>query len=287
MYKLYIFFFCLILSSVDVVAHPGTGIVMDSEGTVYYTDLVHVWKITPDGNHTIAVKNVHTHELYLDSDDNLYGEHVWYNGEAADTWGYYVWCLSNTGELDQTVPPTEGFPLNNTLVRDFDGTMYFADKAGDHEVLKKETIDGQTALHTEHLFKDIRWIYFSEYDSNLYIIDYLKLKKVTSEGEVTVLANNLKETGGSHAGVGDHHYLMGIWMDKQEQVYVAAYGARKVKKINSEGAIEMVYRSPRLWSPCGGLVAPDGSLWIMEFSVRNNTRIKKISPDGKEVIFRS
>ena len=66
-------------------AHPGIGIVMDNEGNVYYTDLTHVWKIPKEGKLTIAVENVHTHELYLDSNGNLYGEHEWYNGEATDT----------------------------------------------------------------------------------------------------------------------------------------------------------------------------------------------------------
>ena len=41
-------------------AHPGIGIVMDRQGTVFYTDLTHVWKIMPDGAKSIAVRNVHT-----------------------------------------------------------------------------------------------------------------------------------------------------------------------------------------------------------------------------------
>jgi hypothetical protein len=57
-------------------AHPGIGIVMDSRGNVFYTDLSHVWKIAPRGAKSIAVRGVHTHELYIDREDNLYGEHL-------------------------------------------------------------------------------------------------------------------------------------------------------------------------------------------------------------------
>lgn len=275
----------LLLVSNLTSAHPGIGIVMDSKGNIFYTDLTHVWKIAPDGSHTIAVKDVHTHQLYLDNSDDLYGEHVWYEGEATDKWGYYIWCLSSSGILEQTIPPTEGFPINNTLVRDSFGNMYWPDKSADYEVLKKETINGDISLYSDHEFKDIRWMYFSEYDKNLYVIDYLKLIKVEPNGEVVVVTDKLRESQSSHGRVHDRHYLMGIWPDLEQHLLVAVYGERKVKKIDLNGNIYTVFESKRNWSPSGGLVAPDNSLWIMEFSVRNKTRIRKISPNGEEVIF--
>ena len=84
-------------------AHPGIGIVMDSKGNVFYTDLVHVWQITPDGEHQIALKNVHTHQLFLDENGHLYGEHSWYEGEATDKWGVKV----NRVELQEVNPPLD------------------------------------------------------------------------------------------------------------------------------------------------------------------------------------
>jgi len=270
-----------------ISAHLGIGIVMDSKGNVFYTDLAHVWKIAPDGSHTIAVKDVHTHELYLDENDNLYGQHEWYEGEDTDKWGYYIWRLRSTGKLEKTIPPTEGFALNNTLVRDLEGNMYWQEKSGEYEILKKETPTGQVSLQTNHKFKDIRWMYFSKYDKNLYVIDYLQLKKVTTKGEVVVVTDKLKEAPPVHEQVQDHHYLMGVWSDVQQNLYVAVFGARKVKKITPNGDIETVYESPKNWSTNGGLMTPDGSLWLMEFSVNNKTRVRKISPNGKEVVFQN
>jgi hypothetical protein len=79
------------------MAHPGVGIVEDSAGNVFYTDLAQVWRIAPDGTKTVAVPKVHTHELAIDADNTLYGEHLWYNGETANTWGHRVWKRAPDG----------------------------------------------------------------------------------------------------------------------------------------------------------------------------------------------
>src|SRR5829696_1534278 len=106
----------LFLISFKMIAHPGIGIVKDSKGNIYYTDLKQVWKIASNGSKTAVVPGVHTHELYIDGQDNLYGEHLWYNGESKDTWGHYAWCLKNGGELVKEINPTEGFLTNYSFV---------------------------------------------------------------------------------------------------------------------------------------------------------------------------
>ena len=35
----------------------------------------------------MVIPNVHTHELYLDIGDTLYGEHLWYEGDRTGKWG--------------------------------------------------------------------------------------------------------------------------------------------------------------------------------------------------------
>lgn len=49
---------------VCVTAHPGIGIAEDGNGNILFTDLVHVWKIAPDGKKSIAGPLMHTHELF-------------------------------------------------------------------------------------------------------------------------------------------------------------------------------------------------------------------------------
>jgi hypothetical protein len=72
----------LLLSVVTAAAHPGIGIVQDRRGNVFITDTKQVWKIAPEGRISVAVPGVHTHELCLDSNDDLYGEDLWYEGDA-------------------------------------------------------------------------------------------------------------------------------------------------------------------------------------------------------------
>lgn len=284
MNKLYLVVLSLVFGLVLAKAHPGIGIVQDQQGNIYYTDLTHVWKISPDGERSIAVRNVHTHELYIDENGDLYGEHEWYEGEATDKWGNYVWCLSKYGELEKTIPDVEGFLDNNTLVRDIRGSSYWAEKHDGYEMLRKQGPKGESQAFSSHQFTDIRWMHYSRHDQNLYVVDNLDVKQITPKGEVRVIADNLKEDKLPFGKVADRHYIFGLWTDREKQLYVALYGAGKVMKI-SEGVVSEVYESSLGWSPCGGLVAADGTLWIMEFSWRNKTRVKRISPSGQSTLF--
>lgn len=128
-----------------VKAHPGVGIVKDSKGNIYYTDLEQVWKIAKNGSRSVAVKNVHTHELFIDASDNLFGEDKWYNGEKLNTWGYFVWCLKNNGTLDTIIKPSPGFLTNYSFVRDAAGNMYLADQAATSQI-KKILTDGKIEI---------------------------------------------------------------------------------------------------------------------------------------------
>lgn len=287
MKKLISLFFSCFLFIGTISAHPGIGIVMDNDGNVFYTDLTHVWKISPEGARTIAVKNVHTHELYIDSNGDLYGSHEWYEGEATDKWGNYVWCLSKDGVFEKVIPDVEGFLDNTTLIRDAEGNSYWSKKSGNSELLMKQTLDGSSYKLTEHLFTDIRWIHYSEIDNNVYVADQLAVKKITPSGVVLILADDLKEAKPSFEGVADRHYLFGIWTSSNHNVYVASYGAGKVKKISATGKVSTIFVSEEGWSPCGGMIDKNGTMWIMEFSSKNSTRVRKLVPNGENVLYGS
>lgn len=266
-------------------AHPGIGLVMDSKGTIYYTDLVHVWKIIPEGERSIAVKDVHTHELYIDENDDLYGEHEWYEGEATDKWGNYVWCLSSSGVYEIVIPAVEGFLDNTTLVRDKENNTYWTKKSGDLIQLFKSEPNGNSILISDHKFRDIRWMHYSKYDNHLYVIDHLKLKKISPRGDVTVISENLKQGTNWFNRVSDRHYAYGIWTDKEQNVFVALYGGKKVIQFRPDGNSKVVFESEGQWSPCSGLISNDGTMWLMEFSRSNTTRIRKIDRSGTQTVF--
>lgn len=251
------------------LAHPSWGIVRDSKGNIYYTDLEQVWRLAPDGTKAIAVPGVHTHELYIDVGDNLFGEHSWYEGEATNRWGYRVWRRSPDGSVANVVPPTEGFRREHSFVRDTIGNMYWHDKGRVH----RRSPAGANALLTKHRFTDIRSMTASA-GGDLYLIDQGALYRVTTRGHVRRLAANLGESSPTMPTVGVRHQLMGLWLDQAGNVYVAAFGGQKVKRVSPAGKVEVVARTTSPWSPTGGLVAPDGSLWLLEYSLTNQARVR-------------
>ncbi len=284
MNRLIHFSLLIILVSSVLLAHPGVGIVMDSQGNVYYTDLTHIWKISPEGEQNIAVPNVHTHQLYLDENNFLYGEHEWYNGEDVDTWGNYTWVLSPEGKFTK-LKEVEGFLDNNTLVRDGAGNSFWSKKHDDYQLVYQQSMNGNNTLYSSHHFDDIRWMYFSKADNHLYVVDNLEIKKIAPSGDVVVVADDLKEETPPFAGVADRHYLFGLWTDEQATVYVAVFGAGKVKRIGKGGKTITVFESEDGWSPCGGMTDPDGTLWVLEFSEDNRTRVSSIGEEGTQITY--
>ena len=286
MNKIVVILASFILCSLAAFAHPGVGIVMDSKSNVFYTDLKHIWKINKQGKLTIAVRNVHSHELYLDENDNLFGEHLWYEGEASNKWGHYLWRLSSAGVFEKVIPPTEGFPESYSFVRDDHDHMYRAEGKEPCQHLNRIDQNKKTERFSDDCFQDIRWM-TSSLKGNIYLIDHFDLKKIDSNGEVETLAINLNERKLTQFMVNDPHLLMGVWTDKNENAYVAVYGGRMVKKISPDKKVTVVAETSIGWSPTGGLVAPNGDYWLLECSPANSVRVEKITKDGKRIIYSS
>ena len=128
-------------------------------------------------------------------------------------------------------------------------------------------------------------MHYSEYDKNLYVVDHLTVKRVNASGFVTVVSNELKEDKSLFNRVSDRHYVYGLWTDSDGNVFVALYGAGKVKKISPGDDDTTIYNSKWGWSPCGGLIDKNGIFWIMEFSRFNKTRVRKVIPNGEDIVY--
>jgi hypothetical protein len=234
------------------MAHPGIGIVKDSKGNIYYTDLKQVWKLSKDGTKTIAVPNVHTHELFMDDHDNLYGEHLWYNGERLNTWGHYVWCLHANGRLDSVIKPSEGFLENYSFVRDSAGNMYWAERFKISKIRKK-TPGGEIRTIAEGKFKDIRWMYANS-AGVVYFVDLLDVYIIEPGKPARLIAEDISSNTNLLSAITDsRHELMGIWTDKEENIFVANYSGQVVKKISNDGMVSKIAFSMAPWSPTGGV----------------------------------
>lgn len=260
-------------------AHPGVGIVRDRQGNVFYTDLIHVWRITPAGQKSIVVRDVHTHELAVDSLGNVYGEDNRYlgSGEGDDRYRHRIWRRSPDGRVADIRPWRAGFWREYGFVRDRAGTMYWIQcPARRCSIYGRAAADPASFVLTrpERFTHQINWMTASATEAGvLYVVDGSALRRLDSAGRMTTLAQN----------VGTH--LMGLWPTARD-VYVAAHGAKSIVQVRiADGRVTTVVRSDAPWSPSGVLVAPDGDLWVLEYSTSSAARVRRIAPDGKSRVF--
>lgn len=273
---------CLLLLALPLrlaEAHPGVGIVRDRQGNVFYTDLIHVWRITPAGEKSIVVHDVHTHELAIDSLGNVYGEDNRYlgSGEGDDRYRHRIWRRTPDGRVTDVQPWRAGFWPEYGFVRDRAGTMYWAQcPARRCSVYARTTSDqATTVVATPGQFTHpIQWMTASATEAGvLYVVDGSALRRLDSSGRVTTVAPN----------VGTQ--LMGLWPTADE-MYVASYGTRAVVRVRlADGRVTTVASSPAPWAPSGVLVAPDDHLWVLEYSTANAARVRRIAPDGRARVF--
>lgn len=273
---LWIFLF-LGLSAVPAFAHPGWGIVRDARGNVFFTDLKQVWKLAPDGKVSVAVPNVHTHDLRIDAQGNLYGENLSYES-GRDKWHNYFWRLTPEGRLETIVPDgevTRGF----SLLKDAAGNMYGFEQNNHtrtRTLLLKRTSRGEVQELAGGAFgiKDGKGkeAQFSSVggvdvlpDGTIYLVDGATLRKVSPDGQVTTLARELDQPRKLIQGTaGLANAFFGVRYDGSGTVYVADYDNRRVLKLSADGKQRVTaYESPFGWAPTGVWVAAD-ELYVLE-----------------------
>ena len=122
---------CL-FSGLSAQAHPATGIVVDRNGNVYFSDLETVWKLDAKGTKSVfraGVNGRHVHELSIDEEGNIYGSDISYN-PATKGWPSSVWKMTPDGKLTYLLETTEHPPRGMSIWRDRAGNMYFIVPAG-------------------------------------------------------------------------------------------------------------------------------------------------------------
>ena len=273
----------VLIRATTALAHPGWGIVQDSRGSVYFTDTRQVWKVTPEGMVSVVVAEVHTHELYIDANDNLFGEHLWYEGDATQKWGHRVWRRRPNGTVTDVVPARGGFRTDYSFVRDGRGNMYWADRTK-QATIKKRTPGGAVTTWATGPFRSVEKM-TALMDGTLYLIDAGDLRRVSSQGVVSTVVRQLTGTEGATSEVGQLNYHMGLWTDRAGHVYVAAAAERSVLRVDSKGSVSVVDRSATPWSPSGGMIDHDGNLWVLEYDDHNRVRTRRIDRAGQERVF--
>jgi streptogramin lyase len=266
-----------------VSAHPGSGIVIDKDGNIFFTDTgLGVWKIDTQGKLTYVPASL-------------------FHWMAIDPWGGFANEPKSFGNWFERVTPSNNKPALVSC-SDFpitigkDGNLYYANTRPASPGIIRRTPGGkESVLVSGEMFGDISGIATGPdgalYVVNANLIDENTIRKITMDGKVSVFASGFKGTG-----ISDNPpetmatYCRGLVVDSLGNVYVAATGSRSVLKITPMGKVSTVLQASNPWSPTGVAIF-HGEVYVLEWKdaapsqteVRKAwvPRVRKIGTDGK------
>ena len=298
---------CLLVTA-TAKAHPATGIVVDRQGNVYFSDLETIWKLDSKGRKTVFLAGVngrHVHELAIDQEGNIYGGDVSYN-PTSKGWPSTIWKMSPDGKVTYLLERTEHPPRGMSIWRDAAGNMYLIDQNNHTKtqtLLLRRSIDGTVTTlagsayghkdgrGAEANFGSVGAMVFGP-DGSLYLTDNTSVRKVSMEGDVTTVAKDLNfKTDEDRPTLfgGASGSLTGLAVDANGNVYVADAGNRRLLKITSGGKVEVVYRTEPPFFPNGVFATPAGEVYVLEVgftlpNIMSGPRVRKLSGGKNEII---
>ncbi len=272
----------------DVLAHPGSGIVVDRQGNVYFVDTGSgVWKVDRTGKLT-RLSGPAYHWMAIDIDGRLANATLPYFSSDDAT-------VTRVGS-NPTLLLSSDFPL--TVARD--GSLYYpwANSAEDVQILRLAPSGSATVLKKLPPVRtetgQVRWRngIAAAADGSIYYTEDRAVRRITPQGVLTTVISDLALPD-CHPVVGVESelgtYCRGLDIDSAGTVYVAATGCRAVLKITPGRKVTVALRAEGPWSPTG--VAVSGSdLYVLEYTHTEGDnrrewlpRVRKVSSDGRVV----
>jgi sulfatase modifying factor 1 len=279
----------LFLSAAHCWPHPGSGIVADREGNVYFTDTgAGIWKIDPQGRVTQHQGSAF-HWMTIDHE----------NRHAEGRWPQFVERSTTIERVEKnpTLLNSSDFPITVAP----DGAFYYPEfnPGGPLRIYK---IAGErserstfTTLRTGADGKELQWLngIAAGSDGAIYFTENAALRKISPRGELSTIAQNISVADCQRIdGAGEHlgPMLRGLDIAGDGTIYVAASACRALLKITPAGAVTNLLRIDPPWSPTG--VAVSGEvIYVLEYLHNNGhdrrewtPRVRKISANGTSSI---
>jgi hypothetical protein len=251
-------------------AHPAMGIAVDNKsGAVFYSDTAHVWTVARDASPRIVVRDVHTHELWIDADGTLYGEHLTYD---AGRWSHRVWKRTAAGAISDVIAPRPGFLSNYRdfgFQRDKRGAFYWIEGSSPARLRFKLGASSPQTL-AELPFTNQSWLTVRA-DGTVFASENGIAWRVSPDGKRERLPGALSQSRERMA-------IMGIAALADGTTYFAVYGDRAIRRLSAGDKVETIDASPTGWAPTGVAVAPDGTIWTLEVTPDNRQRARQVQP---------
>ena len=282
--KTFIGFMLCILVGTSATAHPGSGIVVDENGQIYFTDTGKgVWKIDTNGK-----------LIYLPASR--------FHWMAFDAAGSFAGSPKNFGEYFERITPQNNKPAlimcsDFPLVVGKDGNIYYANtRPGSAKIIKRTPGGRESVLASNKVFEFISDIAVGP-DGSLYITEASNanantIRKITMNGTVSIVATFHGKKIKDPPLETMPSYCRGLAIDAQGFIYVAATGSRSVIKISPEGVMTTILQESGPWTPTG-VAEFHGEVYVLEWhdvpaslsEVRTAhiPRVRKIGSDGKVI----
>jgi hypothetical protein len=276
------------LMATNASAHPGSGIVVDDKGRVFFTDTGnpdgtfsgHIWMIDTQGRLN-SVHKTGAHWLALDGTDRFAQAHLkaWFGQRLTPNFERIP-----RSDANPTLLQTDGVPF----VVHHDSYLYYAN--GHMEIVRLSPDGTRTPLvpqlrETAERLGGIKGLAASP-DGSLFVAYPRAVQKITAAGAVTILADPVVVPGCDRVPTDiPEPYLRGLAVDGRGTVYAAATGCRCVLKITPGGKVDTVLKAERPWSPTGVAVHGD-DVYVLEYTNANGPprewrpRVRKLGQDG-------
>ena len=272
----------LALAPMIAIAHPGSGIVVDRNGNVYFMDTGSgVWKIAADGKLTRHEAS-RFHWMAIDGESRFAGASLPSVPSAE---------LRSVG-ANPTLIVSSDFPIAVGQ----DGALYYPELGSDDRLrIMRFTSSRARSVHAILPSKSdgekLSWIngLAAGADGSLFYTEDKAVRRIDSRGVITMLVEQVSVANCTHIPSIEPRsepFLRGLAVTVNGTIFVAATGCGAVLKITPAGQITTVLRTTAPWSPTAVAVA-DGTLYVLEYvhTAEENRpawvpRVRTVSPKG-------
>lgn len=265
-------------------AHPGSGIVVNGQGDVFFTDTAKgvVWKLDRTGRLTSSKSAGGGHWLASDAAGSF---------AHADFKGWFD--RHHTPNFQRVSPPdfnpslllADGVPFS--IGRD--GNLYYANR---NLEICRLTPQGKASLLVQDMaarsdkLGGIKGLACGP-DGSLYAAYPSAVLKISTDGKVMTVVNPIR-VADCKEGVDPampRPYLRGLAVDADGTIFAAATGCRRVLKITPAGNVTTILTAAAPWTPTGVAIAGH-NIYALEFTNAAKEpdwlpRVRKLGPDGK------
>jgi sugar lactone lactonase YvrE len=281
----------LALAAGNAPGHPGSGIVVDAKGQVFFQDSVGraIWRIDRDGRLSKYYDRMGGHWMALDAD-----------GSFSRAVLPHFQRITPDGEKPALVVADGGSPIAVNR----DGNLYYLcgfsrsepmDPGG--PLIGRMSPEGRLMVLAPGLKETVERLggitgLAAGPDGWLYAACRSAVLKVGPDGTSSTLVHPVA-VADCDVDFPDGNpnlplpALRGLAVDKEGTVYAAATGCHRVVRIARDGKVEVVLKAERPWSPTGVAVHGD-DVYVLEYTNANGgqaegwmPRVRKLARDGK------